>query len=76
MIARCFYSLFKQIPEKVGQASGDGAYDTKACYQSIAQRGAKATIPPWTNREKEAVWCNNSSDRLAIREATLHQIHQ
>lgn len=34
------------------QLSGDGAYDTDACYDAIAARGAKATIPPRKNAVK------------------------
>ncbi len=37
--------LLTQISGKVCQVSGDAAYDTKACYESIGQRGANATIP-------------------------------
>jgi hypothetical protein len=65
-------SLLKQIYGKVGQVSGDGAYDTKACYQSIAQRGAKATIPPRRNAKR--LKCENSPDTLAIRDANLREI--
>jgi hypothetical protein len=31
---------------KISQVSGDGIYDSHACFETIAQRGAKATIPP------------------------------
>ena len=30
--------LLSQIPGRIGQVSGDGAYDTRACYQSILDR--------------------------------------
>ena len=66
--------LLTQISGKVGQVSGDGAYDTKACYESIGQRGAKATIPPRRNAKRRR--CNNSQDTLDIRDANLHQIQQ
>jgi len=66
--------LLTQISGKVCQVSGDGAYDTKACYESIGQRGAKATIPPRRNAKR--MRCENSPDTLAIRDATLRQIHQ
>ncbi len=66
--------LLTQIPGKVCQVSGDGAYDTKACYESIDQRGAKATIPP--RRNAKPMRCNNSLDTLAIRDAHLRQIQQ
>ena len=32
-----------QIPGRLVQVSGDGAYDTRACYQSILEREAVAT---------------------------------
>jgi len=66
--------LLMQIPGKVCQVSGDGAYDTKACYESIGQRGAKATIPPRRNAKPRK--CDNSLDTLAIRDANLRQIQQ
>ncbi len=37
--------LLTQISRKVGQVSGDGAHDTKACYESIGQRGQKPRFP-------------------------------
>jgi hypothetical protein len=33
-------SLLEQIPDPIGQVSGDGAYDTRACYEAVLQRGA------------------------------------
>ncbi len=48
--------LLSQIPGRIGQVSGDGSYDTRACYQSILDRGAVATIPPRRNaRPSESV---------------------
>ena len=41
-----FFDLLEQVDGKVAQVSADGAYDTKACHRSIAERDAKATIPP------------------------------
>ena len=66
--------LLTQISGTVYQVSGDGAYDTKACYASIGQRGAKATIPPRRNAKRRR--CNTSQDTLDIRDANLHQIQQ
>jgi hypothetical protein len=39
-------SLLDGIDGEVAQVSGDGAYDTFACHEAIAQRAAVATIPP------------------------------
>ena len=43
--------LLKQIPEddKLASVTCDGAYDTQACHEAIAQRQAQAIIPPRKN---------------------------
>ncbi|BAY24022.1 transposase [Calothrix sp. NIES-2100] len=41
--------LLEQIEHPIDQLSGDGGYDTFDCYDAIASRGAKATIPPRSN---------------------------
>ena len=43
--------LLSQIPEDeaIDSVTGDGAYDTKECHHAIAQRGARAIIPPRKN---------------------------
>ena len=54
--------LLGQIPpdEPVLSVSGDGAYDTQACHDAIALRGAQAVIPtrknaqPWKARRPGA----------------------
>jgi len=66
--------LLTQISGKLCQISGDGAYDTKACYESIDQRGAKAAIPP--RRNAKQMKCDNAHGTLAIRDANLRQIQQ
>ena len=66
--------LLTQISATVYQVSGDGAYDTKACYSSIGQRGAKATIPPRRNAKQRR--CANPTEKFAIRDAHLRQIQQ
>ena len=38
-------SLLEGIAGEIAQVSGDGAYDTFACHEAIAHRGAAATIP-------------------------------
>jgi hypothetical protein len=40
-------ALLAQIPDPIGQVSGDGAYDTRACYAAVLQRGA---TPPFVPR--------------------------
>jgi hypothetical protein len=46
--------LLSQIPghELIASVTGDGAYDTKACHQAIAERGAQAIIPPRKNAKE------------------------
>jgi len=51
-----------QIPAEVAvvSVSGDGAYDTNACHEAIAKRGAQAGIPtrknakPWKDQRPGA----------------------
>jgi len=50
------------------------ALDTKACYESIGQRGAKATIPPRRNAKR--MRCSTPPKQLAILNANLRQIQQ
>jgi hypothetical protein len=33
-------ALLDQIPDPIEQVSGDGAYDTRKCYEAVLQRGA------------------------------------
>jgi len=39
-------SLLDQIPDPIGQVSGDGAYDTRTCYEAVLQRQATPTFVP------------------------------
>ncbi len=70
--SRVLPRLLTQISGKVCQVSGDGAYDTKTCYESIGQRGAKVTSPPRRNAKR--MRCSTPPKRLAIRDANLRQI--
>ena len=45
---RLLPALLDQIPGRIVQVSGDGAYDTRACYQSILEREAVAIHPSAT----------------------------
>ena len=62
--------LMAQIPaaEPVGSVSADGAYDTRACHEAIAQRGAAAIIPP---RKNAQVWKSQSTGAQVRNEAVL-----
>jgi len=61
-------SLLMQIPGRVYQVFGDGAYHTKVCYESIGQCGATATIPPRRNAKRKRC---DSPETLTIRNANL-----
>ena len=66
--------LLSKIPGRIGQVSGDGAYDTRACYQSILGREAVAAIPPRRNaRLSEGV---DPPDWRAMRDASLRRIEE
>ncbi len=38
--------LLSQVPGPIEQVSGDGIYDTAACYRLLEKRKARAAIPP------------------------------
>ena len=39
-------ALLDQIPDPIGHVSGDGAYDTRTCYEAVLQRQATPTFAP------------------------------
>jgi len=45
--------LLNQIPrdQEIGSVTADGAYDTRRCHNTIADRGAAAVIPPRKNAQ-------------------------
>lgn len=45
--------LLEQIDLPIKQVSGDSGYDTKGCYDTISQRGARAAIPPRINAKMQ-----------------------
>lgn len=45
--------LLEQVEGEVEQVSGDGAYDTRDCYDAVRSRGATAAIPP---RRGAKIW--------------------
>jgi hypothetical protein len=49
--ARMLPELLDQIPpdQEIASVTADGAYDTRKCYDAIAERGAAAVIPPRRN---------------------------
>ena len=39
-------TLREQIPSPISHVSGDGAYDTRTCYEAVLRRGATPTFLP------------------------------
>jgi IS5 family transposase len=66
--------LLEQVSETVTDVTGDGAYDTRDCYDAIRQRGARARIPP---RRGAKIWrhANTKAERLA-RDENLRRIRK
>jgi hypothetical protein len=56
--------------EHIASVSGDGAYDTKACHEAIAQRGAQAIIPTRRNAKPWKDQRPGAAARNAILDAT------
>lgn len=50
--------LLNQTLDPVSRVSADGAYDTRRCYEAIAQRGARALIPPQHNAR---IWSHGNT---------------
>ena len=56
-----------QIPDKViASVTADGAFDTRRCYDAIADRGAHAVIPP---RKNARPWKPSTAGAIARNEA-------
>jgi hypothetical protein len=58
--------LLDQVEGEIAQVSADGAYDSHGCHVAIAERGARATIPP---REGAVAWGDDHP-----RDAILQEI--
>jgi hypothetical protein len=67
-------SLLKQIPDPIGQVSGDGAYDTRACYEEVLQRGVTPAFVPRRTAQPGAI--PEPTGWRAARNRTLQQIEQ
>ena len=65
-------ALLSQVAGSIGQVSGDRAYDTRNCYESILSRGAVPTIPPRRNARERA--STSGTDWRTVRNATLRRI--
>jgi hypothetical protein len=66
--------LLEQVPGEIRQVSTDGAYDKRQCYDALAQRGAKAVIPP---RRDAKIWQHgNCAGAPWQRDENLRAIRQ
>ena len=63
-------NLLDEVNETIEQVSGDGGYDYKTCYDAIADREAKAVIPP----RKSAIFHNNGF--MDARDDNLRRIQE
>lgn len=62
-----------QLPEPIEQISADGADDTRACHEAIAQRRAQAVIPPRGNAHP---WPPKADGSVHPRTGMLQRIAQ
>ena len=60
--------LLSQISpdQQIGSVTADGAYDARKCHDAIADRGARATIPP---RKNAKPWKSITAGAVARNEA-------
>jgi hypothetical protein len=66
--------LIEPIEGDIEQVSGDGAYDTSHCYDTILERGAKPVIPP---RKNAVIWHHgNRKDPAHPRDEALRSIRK
>ena len=69
--------LLDQLPQeqKIDQCSGDGAYDTRKCYETLKEHGVKkVTIPPQKNAK---IWQHgNSKEERLVRDENLRAIRK
>jgi hypothetical protein len=65
-------ALLDQIPDPMGHVSGDGAYDTRACYEAVLKRGATPTFVP---RRTAKLYCiTNPTAWRTTRNGILQQM--
>ena len=66
--------LLEQVDGELEQVSGDGAFDTRDCYDAIDARGARAAIPP---KRGAKIWRHgNKSGPRHLRDENLRRIRQ
>lgn len=57
-------TLLKPLRRRIEAVSGDGAYDTKQCYEEVAKKHAKAIFPP---RSNAALWADGHPRNEAVK---------
>jgi hypothetical protein len=66
--------LLDQVEQVITQVSADGGYDRRTCYAAIAQRRAKAAIPP---RRGAKIWQHgNSKAEPLARDENVRRIRR
>lgn len=60
--------LLEQIEDEIEQLTGDGGYDYATCYEAIAERKARAVIPPRRNAR-----LNPHDDRFKARDRNIRE---
>jgi Transposase DDE domain len=63
--------LLKQITDEIAQLTGDGGYDYATCYEAIAERHARAVIPP-----RRTARLNPQDDRFRARDKNIRRIRK
>lgn len=66
-------NLLKQTRRKIAEISGDGAYDTKDCYEAIRIKRAVALIPP---RDGAALWERGHPRNLGVACQKLYGLNK
>ncbi|PSW06078.1 IS5 family transposase [Photobacterium lipolyticum] len=62
-------NLLKQTHRKIKAISGDGAYDTRRCYEAIAKKKASPLIPPRTGA---AYWEHGHPRNRGVANQRIH----
>jgi hypothetical protein len=65
-------AVLEQPPDPIAQVSGDGAYDTRACYAAVLKRGATPTFVP--RRTAKLYSTTNPPAWRATRNGILQQM--
>jgi Transposase DDE domain len=63
--------LLEQIEEEIDQLTGDGGYDYATCYEAIAERQARAVIPP-----RRTGRLNPRDERFRARDKNIGRIRK